>query len=173
MWSMFARRFAHPRYCRSLAALACGAFSVGLAAPAAAQQLPPNNAGTGQYVEPVPDSAGDRPGAPGAGPDRGSLPPSTRDQLPGGGEGRILERLVGDPGSGAQPDAVEGDGSKARSGLGRSAIPDRAPSAVSAAKEAALDSDTPSVAIVLLGVLALTAGVTVARTLARRRRGAP
>ncbi|HEX8646001.1 MAG TPA: hypothetical protein VF715_03810 [Thermoleophilaceae bacterium] len=153
------------------------------AAPAAAQSepLPEGNSGTGQYVEPVPDAGGDRPAAPGSGDrPRSQLPPGTRADLPGGDEGRILERIVTDPGSGAPEGAAGGSGGGGRDdGSGRAGGAGRdgtVPARIGADEKGALgtlvsavvDPDNPGLSIVLLAGLGLTLAAGIAA--ARRRR---
>lgn len=137
-----------------------------LAAPAVAQELPENNSGTGQYIEPVPDAAGDRPAAPGAGgggggpssgSGGGSLPPSARDALPAGEEGQVLERIATDPGSGAP----SGSGRERGRGGGSRGDRDEIPAAddegaISALASAATGDDGPALPLILLGALGLT-----------------
>ena len=160
----------------TLATLAVTA-SVG-ASPALAQSpLPDDNAGTGQYVEPVPDAGGDRPSAPGGdrpsggGGERGSLPPATQRALPGGREGQELEGLATDPGSGAPPSGEndrpsDGDG-KGASSSGSSGDDETALSAVSSA---VTGENGPGVPVLFLGLGLLTLG---AAAVALRRRGSP
>ena len=132
------------------------------AGPAAAQQpLPENNAGTGQYVEPVPDAEGDRRAAPRpSGGDRGgSGSPGGHSGLPGGEEGRILDRIASDPGSGAPSDAG-GDGKAAGAGGTAGARAAGAPAeeeegAAAALASAAVGSDSAALPIVLVAVLAM------------------
>src|SRR2546423_14961117 len=99
------RHRAHPRFRWTLGTLgtlaAVAAVSAGAAPATSAAPLPDDNAGTGQYIEPVPDAGGDRPSATGSGTGGHALPPRTRQALPSGGEGRTLEKLATDPGSGA------------------------------------------------------------------------
>jgi MYXO-CTERM domain-containing protein len=149
-------------------ALALPLFAGAPAAPAQ-ERLPDDNAGTGQYVEPVPDAGGDRPASPGGadGP-AGSLPPGTRSDLPPGEEGRVLERLATDPGSGAS-----GSGQRER-GTDRRAEGDSLPgddrSAASAVTSAVTDSDSPAGKILVAGMLLLTAALAGAGFAWRRRR---
>lgn len=157
-----------------------------LAAPAAAQdeRLPEGNSGTGQYVEPVPDAGGDRPATPGSGDrPRQSLPPGTRADLPGGEEGRILERIATDPGSGAPTGGTDGagdgaDGGGAAGGDGGERGAGRGPraarvggdeeGAVGAIVSAVVDSGHPALAIVILTGLGLTLAAGLAALLRRR-----
>jgi hypothetical protein len=147
-----------------------------VAAPAAAQRLPDDNSGTGQYIEPVPDAEGDRPANPGGGGDRGGsggggsdsggLPPSVRDDLPPGAEGRVLERLATDPGSGAQPGvggrSGGGDGAggsdRGRSSRGGPAGDELGGdgSAASALSSAVTGDDGPAIPLLVGGLLLLT-----------------
>jgi hypothetical protein len=136
------------------------------ATPAAAQDpLPDNNAGTGEYVEPVPDAEGDRRATPGPGPRRGSLPPGVRDDLPPGEEGRVLERLATDPGSGAPDDR----GDRARDGgvRGRDGSPEDEEGPISAVTGAAVDSGGPGILILVVAVVTLA--LTAAGVRRRRR----
>jgi hypothetical protein len=157
-------------------ASALALFASAAPAPAQDPQLPENNAGTGQYVEPVPDAGGDRPAGPGGQSGGGStLPPETRSDLPPGEEGRILDRIASDPGSGA-PEAAGGgaDGKAAgRSGSGSDSRPTSLPAddegPLSALRSAVLDSESNGAAIVLLlglmgTVLALFAAVRRTRS---------
>jgi hypothetical protein len=150
---------------------------LGAAVPATAQQpLPEDNAGTGQYVEPVPDAGGDRPARPGEGGGGDSLPPRTRDALPPGEEGQVLERIAGEPGSGAPAGgAAAGDdgggdsASGARGGADRppTATGEEAPNAISAVVSAASDPGGAGVVIPL--VAALAAAFTVVALVRRGR----
>lgn len=149
-------------------------------APAAAAQgepLPEDNSGTGQYVEPVPDAEGDRPATPGSDRDRprSQLPPETRADLPGGEEGRILERIATDPGAGAP--AGGGGEADGRGGSGeRGGEDETTPARVGAGEESALgtlvgavvDPDRPALGIVLLAGIGLTLAAGFAGL--RRRR---
>lgn len=158
----------HPRYRGKLTTLALTAAVASGASPALAQPpLPDDNAGTGQYVEPVPDAGGDRPSTPGRGGGaRGSLPPATQRALPGGSEGRQLESLANDPGSGA-PATDEGD---RRSGRDRQAASSTAgdETAMSSITSAVLGEDGPGVPVLFLALGLLTLG---AAAVAVRRRG--
>jgi MYXO-CTERM domain-containing protein len=161
----------HPRYVGGLVTLAVTA-AVAPGAPTALAQssIPDDNAGTGQYVEPVPDAGGDRPSAPGHGA-RGGLPPATQRALPGGAEGRQLERLATDPGSGSPGtdarDRSRGHDGKAANRSGSKAH-DETP--LSSVASAATGDDGPGVPIVFLTIGLLTLGA-VAVAVRRRRRG--
>jgi hypothetical protein len=158
----------HPRYALCALALALPAA----AAPAAASAqdpLPGNNSGTGQYVEPVPDAGGDRPAAPGTGPGRTTLPAGTRARLPAGAEGRTLERLATDPGSGAPAGATQGgragDGGHAGSAAGGPSariLGQSDQSAFRAATEASAGGDGHTVPLLIVALIALTLGVGAA-----------
>jgi hypothetical protein len=147
-----------------MAAAAC-ALALALASPAMAQEdrLPEGNSGAGQYVEPVPDAGGDRPAAPGSG-GGGSraapLPQSMRTALPPGEEGRALERIATDRGSGAPATG------SARHGGGDGAGDE---GALSALASAAVDSGDPTLLIVMLIGLAMMLGVAGATFRHRRR----
>lgn len=162
------RHDGHPRYAPILASLALAAGLAAWAPPAFAQEpLPEDNAGTGQYVEPVPDAEGDRPAAPrpGGGPGGSGTPGSGGGS--GGDEQRILDRIAGDPGSGAPSGGGSGAGGDGGSGAGDGSSgsgDDRVKAAdasdddegpVSALTSAAFDSETPAVAIILLAVLGM------------------
>ncbi|HEX8054177.1 MAG TPA: hypothetical protein VF517_14390 [Thermoleophilaceae bacterium] len=163
---------------RAAGMLALGVL-LGATAPAAAQQpLPEDNAGTGQYVEPVPDAGGDRPARPGSGGGGGSLPPDTRAALPSGEEGRVLQRIAGEPGSGApaggggagggsEGNGGSGGGNGASGGGARPATGEESPSAISAAASAA--SDPGGAGILISLVAALAAAFTVVALIRRRR----
>lgn len=173
------RALAHPRYPRAAATAAVAALAMPLAGPAGAQErIPDNNAGTGQYVEPVPDAGGDRRARPGEGRPTRPLPPQTREQLPPGREGQILERLGTDPGSGAQDAAAsddadsDGGGAGGRDGGPRGGKPlGEERGAVAAGTSAIVDSDDATIPMVAIALLGLTLGTAVA-VLARRRRRA-
>lgn len=147
---------------------------------AAQERLPDGNAGTGQYIEPVPDAEGDRPARPrdpgSGGGGGGGLPPRTRDRLPGGAEGEALARIAGDSGSGAPAGAAAGDaggesgggdGSGGGRGGGRGgddgASSDAAgeddESAISAVLSAATGSDGAGVPLLLVALLGVTLAV--------------
>jgi hypothetical protein len=166
------RALAHPRYCRTLATVVASVVTAASASPAAAQQpLPGNNAGTGQYIEPVPDAEGSRRADPGTHQGRRPLPARTRAALPGGAEGRILERVGTDPGSGAQPakgqDGARGARSE-RSAARRAAGEDVGPVAATASSVG--DSDDTGARIVVIAVAALMLAAAAAGMLVRRRR---
>ncbi|HEX8066169.1 MAG TPA: hypothetical protein VF520_06550 [Thermoleophilaceae bacterium] len=149
------------------------ALALAGAAPAQSGRLPEDNAGTGQYVEPVPDAGGDRPA--GAGTARGNRRGGGGTSSGGasGGDDAVLRRIASDPGAGA-PAGEDGSGrsgggaARTRSGDGAAGDGgDDGP--IAAAKSAVVDSDDPTLAIVLLSGLGLTlaaAGVAVRR---RRR----
>lgn len=163
------RHRGHPRYAGTLATLAVTA-SVCAPASVAQSPLPEDNAGTGQYVEPVPDAGGDRPSAPGGGGgDRGSLPPATQRALPGGSEGQQLESLATDPGSGA-PAGGENDraGGGDDKGARASGSSDDDETAISSLASAVTGEDGPGVPALFLGLGLLTLG---AAAVAVRRRG--
>jgi hypothetical protein len=160
--------------------LAAAAAVPAAAVPARAQApLPENNAGTGQYVEPVPDAGGNRPGHPHGGHRRLRLSPRARQAIPGGAEGRTLARLATDPGSGAPAgggggsDRTPGSRGSAHRGRGASA-PGSAGldhvTAASAVTSAAVGDDGGGVPVVLLGVVVLTLGASAAAIRRRRRR---
>jgi hypothetical protein len=175
------------------ATIATIALALGLAAPAAHAQMPPNNGGIDQYVAPVPDSRGDRPANPGhqgSGPSQ--LPPRVRGSLPAGSEGTILARLATDPGSGAPVDGTDrGDGTRSGGAAGggsggggsdggggdsaggansptTTATKEKQVSAASAITSSI--SNDPAVAVVVAALLGLTLALG-AIGLARRRRG--
>jgi hypothetical protein len=149
------------------------------ASPAAAQEaLPDDNAGTGQYIEPAPEAEGDRRAGSGPGGGRGrgggggGLPPEVRAQLPPGDEGRFLERLASEAVAAAHA-AAGGDpasgGGDSRRGRGGSATPEEDPSAAGAASSALFDSDGLAVPLLVLALLALTAGAAAFRLRGRNR----
>jgi hypothetical protein len=157
----------------------------GLGAPAAPAQapLPEDNAGTGQYVEPVPDAGGDRPSRPGGGNSNpgSSLPPSTRRALPGGEEGRALEGIAGDPGAGAPAgggeaggeDGEDGDGGGSSGSGGddktdKAAVAGTDETAASAIVGALAGEDGSTVPVLALGLGGLT--LAAAAVAIRRRR---
>ena len=158
-----------PGYARALAAVGA-ALLAGPGAAAAQGPLPEDNAGTSQYVEPLPDPGGDRK----ADPDRAEpgrrLPAQVRDALPPGAEGRVLERLVTDPGSGATGGATPPRLRRSGRGAGADASREGAGSgAIDATASAVGGSKGPTVAAVVAALVGLTlgmAGVTVRR---RRR----
>ena len=159
----------HPRYARTLVTLAVAAGpTFGGSAASAQPPVPDDNAGTGQYVEPVPDAGGDRPSAPGRGGDGGSLPPSTRRALPPGSEGRQLESLATDPGSGAP--AIDDDGSGGRDRKSSPISSGDDETAASSITSAVLGEDGPGVPILFLVLGGLTLGAA-ALAVRRRRRG--
>jgi hypothetical protein len=155
--------------------LAAAAVVAASATPAAAQgTLPDNNAGTGQYVEPVPTAGGNRPASPapdhgtGSAPagTRGALPAGTRHALPPGEEGRVLGRLATDPGSGAptgRGDGARGGSQAVTGGRGRAVPSEESTGAASAVVSAALDSGGPGILILGVGVLVLTLTVAGVR----------
>jgi hypothetical protein len=160
----------HRRGARALAILAAAASSAVAAAPAPAQgPLPDDNAGTGQYVEPVPDAGGDRPAAPGSRDGAGRLPSDTREALPPGEEGRILERIASEPGTGAPDDKSANDTQRGKGGSGGGTLgaTETDEGAMSALTSAVADSDSPALPLILLAIL----GMTAAAILVRRRRG--
>lgn len=170
MWSRPARR--RERYVLAATALA----TVAIVAPAPAQELPEGNSGTDQYIEPVPGAGGDRPASPdpgrggSGGPSserRGALPPSVRNALPPGEEGRVLEGLATDPGAGA-PTVTEsrrgsgaggseagGSGERPKS-LGGSSTDESDGSALGALAGAAVGESGPGVPVLLAALLAIT-----------------
>jgi hypothetical protein len=107
----------HPKY-TAVGILLAAALAAWPPSASAQEPLPDDNAGTGQYIEPVPDAGGDRPAAPGGGGGGGGLDPDTRRGLPAGEEGRILERLATDAGSGAVPGAAGRDRADRKAGSG-------------------------------------------------------
>lgn len=137
------------------------------AAPCAAAQapLPSDNAGTGQYVEPVPAAGGDHPAARGHHSGRG-LGARTRQALGQRPEGRLLERIATDPGAGA-PSGPPGS-SRSDRAAGDSAAPRRT-AAAAAVTHAAVGDAGPAVPIVLAALVVLTAAAA-AVALRRRRR---
>jgi hypothetical protein len=166
------RRRGHPRYERIIAALTAVALVAIAASPAIAQgPLPGDNAGTGQYVEPVPDAGGDRPANPGGGHGRGGqLPAGTRNRLPAGEEGRTLERLATDSGSGAPGSDSAGRKRSSGHSAGPGASDEAARTAASAVTSAAVGDDGPGIPVLLIALVALTAGIAAAGLRARKRR---
>ena len=146
------------------------------AVPAHAQSpLPDDNAGTGQYIEPVPDAGGDRPSSPGGGSGGdgsggggGSLPPSARRALPAGEEGRQLESLATDPGSGAPAGDKNGSGGRGGDAAGRSSAGDEDETAVASVVSSVLGGDGAAVPVLFLTLALLT---LAAGAMAVRRRG--
>lgn len=96
---------------RWLLAVAGVVVSLGLAAPAAAQeQVPEDNSSIDQYAESLPSSEGGR--SPGVGrkaPER-SLPASVQRRLPGGTAGDLQRRIATDTSLGAPAQASGGAG---------------------------------------------------------------
>ena len=150
-----------------------GALCLPLGSAAAQEPLPDDNAGTDQYIEPVPDAGGDRPAGSGSRPGRGtdSLPPGTRDALPGGEEGRILGRIATDPGTGAP--GSDG-GSPGAAGSRESGSSDGRPAriappehdgtgVVGALKSAVVESDSPAGPLLLLAVVLMAGAAAFAR----------
>ncbi len=164
------------RRARTLAVLAAlAALCLPLGSAAAQEPLPDDNAGTDQYIEPVPDAGGDRPAGsgppsrPGQGNDR--LPPGTREALPGGEEGQILGRIATDPGAGAPSSDAGSPGSAgSRESGGSSGRPSRiAPpeddgtGVVGAVKSAVVESDSPAGPLLLLAVVLMAGAAAFAR----------
>lgn len=172
---MMRRGGRHPardrRDVRVLAAVLATGLAALLPVPAVAQDpLPEDNAGTDQYIEPVPDAGGDRRAEPGSRRGRDSLPPETRDSLPPGEEGRILGEIATDPGAGAPQDTAsarggdgggrggEGDGDgDGNGGAGAAGTPpgDDGTGLGGAVKSAVVDSDSPVIPILLLALLGM------------------
>ena len=163
----------HARGARALAmALAAMAMAVPGVARAQDEPLPDDNAGTGQYVEPVPDAGGDRPSAPGARGDDGRVPRELRDALPPGEERRLLRRIASDPGAGAPERDGRGGGGGGGGGGGRAggdedrgaaAGGEEDEGAASALISAAFDSDSSAPALTLLAILGLVLGALFVR----------
>lgn len=176
------RHGAHPRYAAFLAAAASATALAVTATPAAAQgePLPDDNAGTGQYIEPVPEAEGDRRADSGGGGNRGGggggLPPGVRDDLPPGREGAFLERLAATA-AGSATGAGDESGSSGRddkrdggsSGDGRAATPaEDEPSVASALSSTLFDSGSAAIPLLVLGLAGLTAAAALMRLRGRR-----
>ena len=176
--------------------MAVALLAIALAAPAAAraESIAPDNSGADQYVAPVPDAGGNRPSGPGAS-HPGNLPPSVRNSLPPGSEGRLLARLATDPGSGAPTSGGAGgssvaggaagsngavgggagsgggggDNAGSAGGGGGDSAGEAEPTAASAITSSV--SDNPGVGIVVAAMVGLTlAAAAFGRTQRRRRR---
>jgi hypothetical protein len=150
-----------------------GALWLPLGSAAAQEPLPDDNAGTDQYIEPVPDAEGNRPAGSGSRPGRGNdgLPPGTREALPGGEEGQILDRIATDPGTGAPS---SGAGAPSAAGSARSGGSDGRPSRIAPPEDegtgvvggltsAVVESDSPAGPLLLLAIVLMGAAAALGR----------